>query len=63
AFLIYCAGCAGAVGPALDRGVAEWASRLPGVPLMGLCTFGEQGFVPGHGNRHGNLSVGLVLFA
>ncbi|MEL6546189.1 MAG: FIST C-terminal domain-containing protein, partial [Myxococcota bacterium] len=60
-FLIYCAGCAGAAGDELDQGIRNWAKGLNGVPMLGACTFGEQGHIPGHGNRHGNLSVGLML--
>lgn len=61
--LIYCAGCAGAVGPALDEGLRVHLQReLGAVPLLGLCTFGEQGHVPGLGNLHQNLSLGLLLF-
>lgn len=60
--LIYCAGCAGAVGRKLDRALREHVGRkLPGVPLLGMCTFGEQGFVSGLGNLHQNLTLGLVL--
>lgn len=62
AILIYCAGCAGAVGPALDQGVRMCLGPLLGsVPLLGLCTFGEQGHVPGLGNVHQDLSVSLLL--
>jgi hypothetical protein len=61
-FLIYCAGCAGAVGGELNEALRRHlAPKLPGVPVLGLCTFGEQGFVPGLGNVHQNLSVRLVL--
>lgn len=60
--LIYCAGCAGAIGPALDAGLREQlAQRLGGAPLLGMCTFGEQGYVPGFGNCHQDLSVSLLL--
>lgn len=60
--LIYCAGCAGAIGQELDRGLRQHlGSRLAGVPLIGMCTFGEQGHVPGLGSVHQDLSVGLVL--
>lgn len=62
AMLIYCAGCAGAVGPLLQDGlVRHIGARLPGVPLIGLCTFGEQGHVPGIGNLHQDLSLSLSL--
>jgi hypothetical protein len=61
AFLIYCAGCAGAIGPRIDDVLRLLRARLPGTPLLGFCTFGEQGMVPGIGNLHSNLSVALVL--
>jgi hypothetical protein len=60
--LIYCAGCAGSVGTTLDEGLRKHLQKeLAGVPLLGMCTFGEQGFVPGIGNLHQDLSVSLVL--
>jgi hypothetical protein len=61
AFLIYCAGCAGALGNRIDEVLARLAGRLPNVPLLGFCTFGEQGYAPNVGNVHTNLSVALVL--
>jgi hypothetical protein len=61
AFLIYCAGCAGAVGPHIEDVLARLRARLGDVPVLGLCTFGEQGHVPGLGNIHTNLSVSLVV--
>ena len=62
ALLIYCAGCAGAVGPLLDEALrTHLGARLPGVPVLGMCTFGEQGCVPGVGNLHQNLTLGLAL--
>jgi hypothetical protein len=61
AFLIYCAGCAGAVGGRIEDVLSRLRSRLGDVPVLGLCTFGEQGFVPGVGNVHSNLSVSLVV--
>ena len=62
AILIYCAGCAGAIGAELDAGLrAQLADRLGNAPLLGMCTFGEQGHVPGFGNCHQDLSVSLLL--
>lgn len=61
AFLIYCAGCAGALGNRIDEVLSRLVGRLPNVPLLGFCTFGEQGYVPDVGNVHTNLSVALVL--
>lgn len=61
--LIYCAGCAGAVGDALDEALRRHLNaKLPGVPILGLCTFGEQGWVQGVGNVHANLAMSLALF-
>jgi hypothetical protein len=60
--LIYCAGCAGAVGGELDRALKEkWGRAMKDTPLIGMCTFGEQGTVPGVGAIHANLSMGLIL--
>jgi len=61
AFLIYCAGCAGAVGGRIEEVLSRLKARLGDIPLLGFCTFGEQGHVPGVGNVHSNLSVALVL--
>lgn len=61
AFLIYCAGCAGALGNRINEVLDRLSGRLPDVPLLGFCTFGEQGHVPDIGNVHTNLSVALVL--
>jgi hypothetical protein len=61
AFLIYCAGCAGALGNRINEVLARLSGRLPNVPLLGFCTFGEQGHVPAIGNVHTNLSVALVV--
>jgi len=50
----------------LDRYIApggRWQRLLPGVPMLGLCTFGEQGHIPGLGNVHQDLSLSLTLFA
>ncbi len=63
AALIFCAGCAGALGPRIDEGLKTFSRLLPGVPMLGLCTFGEQGFIPGLGNVHQDLSLSLTLFA
>jgi hypothetical protein len=62
-FLIYCAGCAGAVGGELDEALRRHVGGALGdSKILGLCTFGEQGYVPGMGNMHHNLSLSLVLF-
>lgn len=33
------------------------------IPFIGIFTFGEQGFLPGIGNSHGNLVSSIVIFA
>jgi hypothetical protein len=63
ATLIFCAGCAGALGPRIDEGLRTFSRLLPDVPVLGLCTFGEQGHIPGLGNVHQDLSLSLTLFA
>lgn len=63
AVLIHCAGCAGALGARVDEAMKGVGKALGNVPLMGLCTFGEQGHVPGLGNLHQDLSLGLLLLA
>lgn len=64
AILIYCAGCAGAVGSALHEGLRTQLGRAMGeIPLLGMCTFGEQGYISGLGNVHQDLSVSLLLIA
>lgn len=61
--LIYCAGCAGAVGEALHEAVrVKWAEAFGDSPLLGMCTFGEQGTLADVGAVHANLSMSLVLF-
>lgn len=62
ALLIYCAGCAGAIGARIEEVPARLEASLGGAALLGACTFGEQGAVPGLGNLHANLSVGVVVF-
>ena len=34
-----------------------------GVPFIGTFTFGEQGFLPGVGNKHGNLVNSMIIFS
>lgn len=64
ALLFYCAGCAGIVGPRLDAALRRHLRQALGdIPLLGMCSFGEQGFIPEAGNVHQNLSIGLVLIA
>jgi hypothetical protein len=38
-------------------------SELGGIPFVGTFTFGEQGFVSGIGNMHGNLVNSMIIFS
>ena len=38
-------------------------SELGGIPFIGTFTFGEQGFIPGVGNMHGNLVNSMIIFS
>ena len=38
-------------------------NELGKIPFIGTFTFGEQGFVPGIGNMHGNLVNSIVIFS
>lgn len=60
--LIYCAGCAAAVGDELHGALREHLSVLGDTPVLGLCTFGEQGPAGNAGNIHANLSLAMVVF-
>ncbi|KIG19548.1 hypothetical protein DB30_00057 [Enhygromyxa salina] len=62
ALLIYCAGCAGAVGDDLHSALQEHLGVLGDAPILGLCTFGEQGPAGNAGNVHANLSLAMVVF-
>ncbi|PRQ03096.1 FIST signal transduction protein [Enhygromyxa salina] len=62
ALLIYCAGCATAVGDDLHAALQEHLRVLGDIPILGLCTFGEQGPAGNAGNVHANLSLAMVVF-
>ena len=38
-------------------------STIGNIPFIGNFTFGEQGFIPGIGNQHGNLVNSMVIFS
>ena len=38
-------------------------SVIGGAPFIGAFTFGEQGFIPEAGNKHGNLVSSMVIFS
>ena len=63
--LVFCGGMAIAVGDNLDAGLtsAGFASKVEGLPLLGMTCFGEQACLPkSKANVQRNLSVGCVLF-
>jgi len=62
ALVVYCAGCMLAVQHRLDEVVESLREALPGVPFLGIFTFGEQGCFLNSGNRHGNLMISVLLF-
>ena len=60
--VVYCGGCMLAVRDRLDDVASGIAAALPGLPFLGVFTFGEQGVVLDGRNRHGNLMISAVLF-
>ncbi|NNJ67935.1 MAG: hypothetical protein HKP54_07825, partial [Boseongicola sp.] len=62
ALMIYCGGCMLAVQEQLDDVAAGVREALPGVPFLGVFTFGEQGVVLDGRNRHGNLMISAIVF-
>ena len=62
ALVVYCGGCMLAVRDRLDDVTDGIREALPGVPFLGIFTFGEQGVVLDGRNRHGNLMISAILF-
>ncbi len=62
ALMVYCGGCMLAVQDRLSDVTDGVADALPGVPYLGIYTFGEQGVVLDGRNRHGNLMISAVVF-
>ena len=62
ALITYCGGCMLALG---DR-AGEVSSRIqevvPGLPFIGMFTFGEQGKFAGGENMHSNLMISAIVF-
>jgi len=61
ALVIFCGGCQMAVGPAVAGVVDDVAAVLPGLPFVGVFTFGEQGPLLGR-SQHGNLMVSALTW-
>ncbi len=62
ALIVYCGGCMLAVQDRLADVTEGVSTALPGVPYLGIFTFGEQGVVLDGRNRHGNLMISAVVF-
>ncbi len=62
ALMVYCGGCMLAVQDRLTNVTDGISAALPGVPYLGIFTFGEQGVVLDGRNRHGNLMISAVVF-
>ena len=63
ALVVFCAGCRFAIEDRMEEVAASLARVLPGVPLLGVFTFGEQGCPSPGGAQHANLMVSVTLFA
>lgn len=62
ALMVYCGGCMLAVQDRLGDVSSGVTQALPGVPFLGVFTFGEQGVVLDGRNRHGNLMISAIVF-
>ena len=62
ALAIYCGGCALHIGEDISTVGANISALIGGKPVMGMCTYGEQGVTPRGKNTHGNLMYSLLLF-
>ncbi|MBA55593.1 MAG: hypothetical protein CMK89_14155 [Pseudomonadales bacterium] len=60
--MIYCAGCMLAIDDDLEDMVDGLRECYPGLPIMGLYTFGEQGCFMDGKSRHGNLMISALVF-
>ena len=62
ALAIYCGGCALHVKEDLAKVGARLSELIHGQPLLGVCTYGEQGVAPNGVSHHGNLMYSMLLF-
>lgn len=62
AFVVYCAGCMLTVGDGMPQVVSGLKENLPGIPFMGVFTFGEQGCFKNGETKNGNLMISVILF-
>jgi hypothetical protein len=60
---IYCAGTMLAIPEDERHLMPVYVNQaLGGAPWIGVFTFGEQGWLPGVGNHHGNLANSMIIF-
>jgi hypothetical protein len=62
ALVTYCGGCMLALGDRVPEMAARIPDVVPGVPCVGLFTFGEQGKFVGGANLHSNLMISAIVF-
>ncbi len=61
---VYCAGTMFALSEENRQQMPSMvAQELQNIPFIGIYSFGEQGFLPGVGNRHGNLINSTIVFS
>lgn len=64
ALYVYCAGTMFALSEQDRSKMSNMInSELKQIPFIGSYSFGEQGFLPGVGNRHGNLINSTIVFS
>ena len=61
--LVYCAGCMMTINEQLSLMCSQVQARFPGLPVVGMYSFGEQGRFLDNQNRHGNLMISAVAFS
>jgi hypothetical protein len=62
ALVIYCGGCMLSVQDRLDEVTTSLSQALPGMPFLGLFSFGEQGETVNGTSEHGNLMISCLVF-
>lgn len=61
--LVYCAGCMMTIREQLPVMCSQVQARFPGLPVVGMYSFGEQGRFLDNQNRHGNLMISAIAFS
>lgn len=63
ALVVYCAGCMLTVQSEMPEVVRVLNEEGGNKPFLGIFTFGEQGFLCGKENTHGNLMISVTAFS